>query len=71
MVGKKPAKINSGNKIKPIDIPGKATFYIAGFKAERNICPTCGKKTKSGIVYEYQGLLYCARGCIAVDKMVL
>ena len=55
MAGKKPAKVNSGNKIKEIDRPGKATLYVAGFKAERNICPNCKKETRKGIVYEHQG----------------
>lgn len=71
MAGKKPAKINSGNKTKQIDRPGKATLYIAGFKAERNICPNCNKETRKGIVYEHQNALYCSRGCIATNNVVL
>lgn len=71
MAGKKPAKVNSGNKIKEIDRPGKATLYVAGFKAERNICPNCKKETRKGIVYEHQGSLYCGRGCIAASEVVL
>jgi len=71
MAGKKTAKINSGNKIKQDDRPGKATLYVAGFKAERNICPNCKKETRKGIVYEHQASLYCSRGCIAATKVVL
>lgn len=71
MAGKKPAKVNSGNKIKQDDRPGKATLYVAGFKAERNICPNCKKETRKGIVYEHQGSLYCSRGCVAIGNVVL
>ena len=71
MAGKKPAKVNSGNKIKQDDRPGKATLYVAGFKAERNICPNCKKETRKGIVYEHQGSLYCSRGCVATGNVVL
>lgn len=71
MAGKKPAKVNSGNKLKEIDRPGKATLYVAGFKAERNICPNCKKETRKGIVYEDQNILYCSRGCIARASVVL
>jgi len=71
MAGKKPAKVNSGNKVKEIDRPGKATLYVAGFKAEKNICPNCKKETRKGIVYEHQGSLYCSKGCIAASEVVL
>jgi hypothetical protein len=71
MASKKPAKVNSGNKLKEIDRPGKATLYVAGFKAERNICPNCKKETRKGIVYEDQNILYCSRGCIARASVVL
>jgi hypothetical protein len=71
MAGKKPSKVNYGNKTKEIDRPGKATLYVAGFKAERNICPNCKKETRKGIVYEDQNILYCSRGCIARASVVL
>jgi len=71
MAGKKPAKVNSGNKAKEDIKPGKATLYISSGKETFHICPTCNKVTGKGIVYEDQNTLYCSRGCIARTSVVL
>lgn len=71
MAGKKPAKVNLGNKSKEMERPGKATLYVSDNKNNFNICPKCGKSTGKGIVYEYQNTLYCSRGCVAKDLAVL
>lgn len=71
MAGKKPAKVNSSNKVKQDVRPGKATLYISGGKDTFHICPTCNKVTGKGIVYEIQNILYCSRGCIARASVVL
>lgn len=67
MAGKKPAKVNLGNKTVQPTLVGKATYYVAGSKDLFNICPTCFKKTGRGIVYEDQSKLYCSRGCITIS----
>ena len=64
MAGKKPAKVNSVNKIKQAIQLGKATLYISSGGDTYHICPSCGKKTGKGIIYEHQDLLYCKRNCI-------
>lgn len=71
MAGKKPAKVNSSNKVKQDDRPGKATLYIAAGRGTFNNCPTCNKKTGKGIVYEDQNILYCSRGCIVKASVVV
>ena len=64
MAGKKPAKVNSGNKTVQPTLPGKATYYVADLKGVFNICHKCSKKTGRGIVYEDQNQLYCSRRCV-------
>ena len=64
MAGKKPAKVNAGNKVNQKELPGKATMYITGYKGGFHTCPTCGKKTGKGILYELNNELYCSRGCL-------
>jgi len=71
MAGKKPAKVNSGNNVKQDDRPGKATLYMAIGRDTFHTCPICKKKTGKGIVYEHQNTLYCSRGCVAGDSVVL
>lgn len=64
MAGKKPAKVNLGNKTTQRVLPGKATYYMAGSKDVFNICPKCSQKTGRGIVYEVENQLYCSRRCV-------
>ena len=71
MAGKKPSKVNYGNKTKEAERPGKATMYMAGDKNSFNKCPKCGKKTGKGILYDYQNALYCSRYCIPKIDVVL
>ena len=64
MAGKKPAKINSNNKVKESERLGKATMYI-GYKTAGFTCPTCNKNIIKGIIYEHNSALYCSRYCIS------
>jgi len=71
MAGKKPAKVNSSNKVKHIDSPGKATLYMGLGKGISCVCPACGSKTGRGIMYDYLNELYCSKTCIRTQLMVL
>ena len=64
MAGKKPAKVNAGNRAQHVQLPGKATMYVAGYKGGFHECPTCKKKTARGLLYELESALYCSRGCL-------
>ena len=58
MAGKKPAKVNYGNKVKQDDRPGKATLYVARVKYRDN-------KTKKAIWAESKPCSGCQK---AIDS---
>lgn len=65
MAGRKPAKVNTGNKKEVVVLPGKATLYFGSKDAKLFICPTCNRYLIKGIIYENtDGNSYCKRSCI-------
>lgn len=68
MASKKPAKPIAGqSREKQPELPGKAVKYIVPANSGVSFeCPTCKRSLSRGIIYEYEGNLYCKRGCIKV-----
>jgi len=65
MAGKKPAKVNSGNKKQNLVLPGKTILYYGGKGADPYVCPTCKRSLIKGIIYEHvDNIFYCKRVCI-------
>lgn len=65
MAGKKPAKVNAGNKKQAEALPGKAIYYLGSKGTDGFTCPTCKRTLLKGIIYEHtDGSSYCCRGCI-------
>lgn len=71
MAGKKPAKVNSANKVKAPEKPGKVVKYIGAYKGVFHTCPTCKNKIGKGLLYEHKDVMYCSRNCIPKSEMVL
>lgn len=67
MAGKKPAKVNAGNKKQDLVLPGKAIMYYGSKNSEAYCCPTCKRCLIKGIIYEHtDNKTYCKRVCIPV-----
>lgn len=71
MAGKKPAKVNSSNKVNQPVQPGKLVKYIGAYKGVFHTCPTCGSKVGRGLLYEHKDSMYCTRTCIPKTEVVL
>lgn len=65
MAAKKPAKTNFSNqKTKEAQLPGSAIMFMAMDQNQKFQCPTCKRTLMRGIVYDYQGTMFCKRNCI-------
>lgn len=71
MAGKKPAKVNAGNKKQDVTLAGKAVLYYGSKGAQPYCCPTCKRSLIKGIIYEHtDNKSYCKRVCIPTEQLV-
>ena len=63
MVGKKPAKVASYEKVANT-LVGNAVLYF-GIGDKRFNCPSCNRVLSKGIIYEKDKTQACSRKCLA------